>query len=60
MEERARSAVGGGPASSESDGDDLVKEDGPWYMNKAREEVKRGMRDAAGASDDNFVQVCNT
>jgi len=46
------SAVGGGAASSESDEDLLVEDDGPWYMGKAREEFNRRMRDAAAPGDD--------
>jgi len=45
-----RSAIGGGPASSESG-----EEEGPWYIYKAREEFNRLMRDAAGAGDDDPV-----
>ncbi|KAI9441659.1 hypothetical protein H4582DRAFT_2110434 [Lactarius indigo] len=46
------SAAASGPASSESDEDLLVEDDGPWYMGKAREEFNRRMRDAAPPGDD--------
>ena len=53
-----------GPATTEGSApetdEDLVDDDGPWYMGKAREEFNRRMRDAAAPGDDEDpVQVCN-
>jgi SEL1 protein len=45
-----------GPAATEGSApeaeEDLVDDDGPWYMGKAREEFNRRIRDAAAPGDD--------